>query len=79
MPQIFVFTAGNPEARQHLADSIQSPIDDPQAKVFDNFDEAYHAELEMYIGGKGKRSRGGHEGPDDQDNFREHALQRTRL
>ena len=46
MTQIFVFTAGNPEARQHLADSIQSPIDDPQAKVFDNFDEAYHVELE---------------------------------
>jgi hypothetical protein len=46
MPQIFVFTAGNPEARQHLADSIQNPIDDPQAKVFDNFDEAHHAELE---------------------------------
>ncbi len=28
MPQIFVFTAGNPEARQHLADSIENPIDD---------------------------------------------------
>src|SRR5687768_11379729 len=46
MPQMFVFTAGTPEARQHLADSIESPIDDPQAKVFDNFDEAYHVELE---------------------------------
>ena len=45
MSQIFVFTAGNPDAKLHLADSIQKPIDDPQAKVFDNFDEAYHAEL----------------------------------
>ena len=39
MSQIFVFTAGNPDAKLHLADSIQKPIDDPQAKVFDNFDE----------------------------------------
>jgi 5-methylcytosine-specific restriction endonuclease McrA len=45
MPQIFVFTAGNPEARKHLADSIQSPIDDPRAKVFGNFDELHHKEL----------------------------------
>jgi hypothetical protein len=36
MPQIFVFTAGNPEARQHLVDSIQNPVDD--AVVFGNFD-----------------------------------------
>lgn len=26
MTKIFVFTAGNPEARQHLADSIEEPI-----------------------------------------------------
>ncbi len=45
MLQIFVFTAGNPEARQHLADSIQNPIDDPRTKVFDNFDEPHHEEL----------------------------------
>ncbi len=28
MPQIFVFTVGNPEARQHLVDSIENPIDE---------------------------------------------------
>jgi hypothetical protein len=44
MPQIFVFTAENPETRQHLADSIQNPIDD--AVVFDNFDEYHYEELE---------------------------------
>lgn len=44
MPQIFVFTAGNPEARQHLVDSIQNPVDD--AIVFGNFDEPHHEELE---------------------------------
>jgi hypothetical protein len=44
MPQLFVFTAGNPEARQHLYDSIVNPIDDE--KVFNNFDESYHEELE---------------------------------
>jgi hypothetical protein len=43
MPQIFVFTAGREEARQHLADSIQRKVDD--AKVFDNFDESHHEEL----------------------------------
>ena len=43
MPQIFVFTAGNSEARQHLIDSIQDPIDD--AKVFDSFEESRHEEL----------------------------------
>ncbi len=43
MPQIFVFTAGNPEARQHLSDSIHDPIDD--AVVFGNFDESHHEEL----------------------------------
>jgi hypothetical protein len=43
MQQIFVFTAGNPEARQHLAHSIQNPVDD--GKVFDNFGEPHHEEL----------------------------------
>jgi hypothetical protein len=43
MQQIFVFTTGNPEARQHLADSIQNPVVD--GKVFDNFDEPHHEEL----------------------------------
>ena len=44
MPQIFVFTAGTPEARQHLADSIQNPMDD--GVVFGNFDESHHEELQ---------------------------------
>ncbi len=44
MPQIFVFTAGREEARQHLVDSIQNPIDDDT--IFDNFDELHHEELE---------------------------------
>ena len=47
MPHIFVFTAGNPEARQHLVDSIQNSVDDE--KVFDNFDEAYHEDLQDAI------------------------------
>jgi hypothetical protein len=44
MPQIFVFTAGNPEARQHLVDSIQNPVDDEVA--FDTFPQSHHEELE---------------------------------
>lgn len=44
MPQIFVFTAGNPEARQHLVDSIENPVGDE--KVFDNFGETHYEELE---------------------------------
>jgi hypothetical protein len=44
MPQIFVFTAGNPEARQHLVDSIQNPVDD--GVVFGNFDESHQEELQ---------------------------------
>ncbi len=44
MPHLFVFTAGNPEARQHLADTIENPIDDKS--VFDCFDESHHEELE---------------------------------
>jgi 5-methylcytosine-specific restriction endonuclease McrA len=43
MPQIFVFTAGSPEARRHLADSIWNPVDD--AVVFSNFDEPHQEEL----------------------------------
>jgi hypothetical protein len=43
MPQIFVFTAGDRAARQHLADSIQNPI--PDDTVFANFAEAHHEEL----------------------------------
>jgi hypothetical protein len=44
MRQIFVFTAGREEARQHLVDSIENPVDD--TVVFGNFDEAHHEELE---------------------------------
>jgi len=43
MPQIFVFTAGNPEAREHLSASIENPVDD--SVVFDDFDEPHHEEL----------------------------------
>jgi len=43
MPQIFVFTAGNPEARQHLVDSIQNSVDD--AVVFNTFPQPKHEEL----------------------------------
>ena len=44
MTQIFIFTAGNPEARQHLADSIENPID--EKKVFGCFSSAHREELE---------------------------------
>ena len=53
MRQIFVFTAGNPEARQHLADSIQNHIEDE--KRFAHFDEQHHAELHTYFAPDGKR------------------------
>jgi hypothetical protein len=45
MPQIFVFVAGNPEARRHLAVTIENPID--KGKVFDSFAPTYHEELEI--------------------------------
>jgi hypothetical protein len=38
--QLFVWTAGNPEARQHLSDSIENPIHDE--KFFDIFGEPHH-------------------------------------
>ena len=44
MAQIFVFTAGNPEARQQIVDYIQNPVED--AVVFGNFDEPHHEELQ---------------------------------
>jgi hypothetical protein len=44
MPEIFVFTAGDRAARQHLADSIEHPI--PDGTVFANFGERHHEELE---------------------------------
>jgi len=33
MPQIFTFTAGNPEARQHLVDSIENQIDEQKVAM----------------------------------------------
>jgi len=44
MPQIFVFTAGSPEAQRHVADTIESPI--VEEMVFDSFPPAYREELE---------------------------------
>jgi hypothetical protein len=44
MPKIFVFTAGDRSARQHLADSIENPI--PDETVCANFAEVHHVELE---------------------------------
>jgi len=44
MTQIFVFTAGNPEARRHLENSIERPVR-PET-VFDTFPEPLHEELE---------------------------------
>ncbi len=44
MTQIFVFTAGNPEARQHLVNSIENPID--EETVFGSFASAHREELE---------------------------------
>jgi hypothetical protein len=44
MLQIFVFTAGNAEARQHLVDSVENPID--TSVVLDTFTESHHEELE---------------------------------
>jgi hypothetical protein len=44
MPKIFVFTAGDRSARQHLAHSIENPI--PNDTVLANFAEEHHEELE---------------------------------
>jgi hypothetical protein len=44
MSQIFVFTAGNPEAQRHMADTIESPIDEEM--VFNSFPPSYRKELE---------------------------------
>lgn len=44
MPQIFVFTAANAKAQENLGKSIENPLEDE--KVFDNFDELHHEELE---------------------------------
>src|SRR5215218_4839970 len=44
MPQMFIFTAGKPEAQQHLMVSIVKPID--EETVFGSFDSAEWEELE---------------------------------
>jgi hypothetical protein len=44
MPKIFIFTAGRPEAQQHLVDSIENPID--EETVFGSFASAHREELE---------------------------------
>jgi hypothetical protein len=44
MPQIFVFTAGNPEAQRHVADTIERPI--YEETVLNSFPPAYRQELE---------------------------------
>jgi hypothetical protein len=44
MTQIFVFTASNSEARQHLVVSIENPVD--ENLVFGCFASAYREELE---------------------------------
>lgn len=52
MPNIFIFTAGNPIARRHLQDSVANPIN--REKVLSNFDSAEHENLEKIYGeGKG--------------------------
>ncbi len=56
MTQIFVFTAGNPEARQHLEDSIENPID--EKTVFGTFASAYREELERIHQGLTASTRG---------------------
>lgn len=44
MPQIFIFTAANAKAQENLGKSIENPVEDE--KVFDNFDQPHHEELE---------------------------------
>lgn len=44
MTQIFVFTAGNFEARQHLVDSIENSVG--EKTVFETFASAHRQELE---------------------------------
>ena len=51
MTQIFVFSAGNPDAQRHLADSIENPVDDEEM-VFDSVPPTYREEL-------AENSRGG--------------------
>ncbi len=43
MPKIFVFTAGDSDARAHLADSIEAPVS--KKKVFASFPESHHETL----------------------------------
>src|SRR5947208_5587468 len=43
MPNLFVFTAGNPEAQEHLEQSIKNPV--PSEKVLSSFHAEDHARL----------------------------------
>ncbi len=42
MPQICIFTAGNPEARQHLRNCLRNPIEEV---IFDETVEDDHEDL----------------------------------
>jgi hypothetical protein len=44
MPKLFVLTAENQAARQHLMDSIEHPI--PDEAAFANCAQPHHGELE---------------------------------
>jgi hypothetical protein len=44
MTRIFVFTAGNPEARRHLEDSIKNLV--RPKTVFESFPDSLHEGLE---------------------------------
>ena len=62
MTQIFIFTAGNPEARRHLDDSIKSPIS--SEKIFSTFEESRHDELRrIQSDGNGFYAWGAEPGP----------------
>src|SRR5215211_6861667 len=52
MPQVFVFVAADPQAKQNLTSSIESPIDNDQT-VFDSFAEAHRQQLETIREGVG--------------------------
>lgn len=62
MGKIFIFTAGNPDARAHLQDSIINPID--ENKVFHDFPDTEHDKLRNILSeGKGFYAWGAVPGP----------------
>jgi hypothetical protein len=68
MTQMFVFTAGNSNARQHLRDSIERPVD-PET-VFDTFPAYQHEELKrIYEQGNGFYAWGAIPGRDNTPNW----------